>query len=325
MASPEYKLLEPDSLSSLGIASPSFDGASVSFLSITTFLWMLAFSFIIGAAFYRLLLAGGIRMRASEADQRKSNEMIKRVTLGLFGVFSLFLLLFTVNRGLLTGDVSLEGLRNGQFGSSINTTGVLTSSGSVGSTKACESPENVKTKINSPDGVCGGAICTALSGCSYQQYLPIIDQETSGDTTLKKMIIVTLCKESSARVDVQRKNADGTFDCGLMQINQKTPCDAAILVPSTNIKEGVRLMKQKISYTNQIYPGFPREAGIFSSYVCCSNGTVPNSQSADCTSANGFPSAVPKWACPINPGTGEFNMCSVKGYACELTACMKQL
>ncbi len=71
---------------------------------------MLAFSFIIGAAFYRLLLAGGIRMRASEADQRKSNEMIKRVTLGLFGVFSLFLLLFTVNRGLLTGDVSLEGL-----------------------------------------------------------------------------------------------------------------------------------------------------------------------------------------------------------------------
>ena len=180
MASPEYKLLEPDSLSSLGIASPSFDGASVSFLSITTFLWMLAFSFIIGAAFYRLLLAGGIRMRASEADQRKSNEMIKRVTLGLFGVFSLFLLLFTVNRGLLTGDVSLEGLSVRGTTMTQNIPATIPSSGNKAYADRVKSHNAVVARL-APSGIHtnrGDAPCTEAQfsekkpACTSLAYLP---------------------------------------------------------------------------------------------------------------------------------------------------------
>ena len=85
------------------------------------------------------------------------------------------------------------------------------------------------------------------------------------------------------------------------------------------------LMKQKISASSQIYQNIPVETGPFSAYNCCANKTIPNSPSADCTPANGFPFSIPKWACPINPGEGDFNMCSVKSYACELSVCMKQL
>lgn len=110
MPQTSYVPLEPSSLPLFGSSAANFGTISTSFSSVTTFLWMLSFSFIVGAAFYQLILAGGVRMRASEADRRKSNEMIKRVTLGLLGVFSLFLILFTINRQMLTGDVGLSDL-----------------------------------------------------------------------------------------------------------------------------------------------------------------------------------------------------------------------
>jgi hypothetical protein len=69
---------------------------------------MLIFTAIIGAAFYEYILVGVYRMEASESGIRKSNETFKRTTLGLLGVFSLFLIIFTINKGLLTGDVDLR-------------------------------------------------------------------------------------------------------------------------------------------------------------------------------------------------------------------------
>jgi hypothetical protein len=41
--------------------------------------------------------------------------------------------------------------------------------------------------------------------------------------------------------------------------------------------------------------------------------------------SSGFPSSIPKWACPINPGTADLNMCSVKSYVCELSSCLNSL
>ncbi len=55
--------------------------------------------------------AGVYRMQASEAGVRKSNDEIKRVTLGLLGVLSLFVILYTFNKDLLSGNVGLDGLR----------------------------------------------------------------------------------------------------------------------------------------------------------------------------------------------------------------------
>ncbi len=261
-------------------------------------------------------------MEASESGIRKSNETFKKTTLGLLGVFALFLIIATLNSQLLTGDVGISslgvsGVRSG--------TAVNTGSGSGGSSRSCETTEATITKLTSTGGICGGVACTILSGCNYQQYSLIIDQEVTGNADLKKMIIVTMCKESRARADAVGNNPNGTYDCGLMQINQTSPCGADILNPNENIRRGVALMKEKIRLTSQTYQNIPAETGPFSSYNCCANGTVPNAPSADCTAANGFPFAIPKWACPINPGEGTFNMCTVKNYACELSACMKQL
>ena len=235
----------------------------------------------------------------------------------------------------MTGDVDLGGFKGvgGNFGGSVVSQPVgtvVSSTGSGGNSRSCESSENIITKLQSTAGICGSAVCTSLSNCNYQQYLPIIDQAVGNDVQLKKMIIVTMCKESRGDPRASHLNTSNqTYDCGLMQINQNGPCNSTTLIEPENIKAnilaGVSLMKQKISASSQIYQNIPVETGPFSAYNCCANKTIPNSPSADCTPANGFPFSIPKWACPINPGEGDFNMCSVKSYACELSACMKQL
>ena len=334
----EYKLLEKSSFEALGIQNQTFNSANVSFFATSSFIYTLLFSAIVGAAFYEYILVGVYRMEASESGIRKSNETFKRTTLGLLGVFSLFLIIFTLNKGLLTGNVDLSEFKAGAISRGLrgsmaagNGAGVgVGSVGSGGTSKLCESTETTITKLQSSGGICGDAVCTALSGCNYQQYMTIIDQAVGSDAQLKKMIIVTMCKESRGDPRASHLNSsDQSYDCGLMQINQKSPCNSATLIDPDNIKaniqEGVTLMKKKIAATSQVYQNIPAETGPLSSYNCCANGTVPNSSSADCNSASGFPFSIPKWACPINPGTGDFNMCSVKSYACELSACMKQL
>ncbi len=322
----EYKTLEGNSLQALKINTPSFDGTETSFLATSTFVYTLFFMAIVTAAFYRYVVAGALRMQASEFSIRQSNQIIKQVTLGLLGVFSLFLLLFTVNKGLVSGDISLSGLKSQP---AIQTGSVSSSgTGSGSSSKSCEKPEDVLARLRSGN-ICGNTSCKVLSGCNWQPYESIINSATAGNAELRKMAIVTMCKESSARPRASNVNPNGSYDCGLMQINQTTPC-----VPNptpgeqeANIRAGINLMKQKINAV-QRYPviqGVPALGNAFSSYNCCANGTVPATQSADCTTANGFPAGFPKWACPINPGDGQFNMCVVKNYACELVACMGQL
>jgi hypothetical protein len=123
MASLKYQPLEKDLTSSLATI-PSLEGGT-SLLGVSTYIYTLFFVAIICAAFYRYVLAGIWRMEASESGVKKSNDAIKKTTLGLLGVFGLFLILFTVNKGMLTGDVGLEGLKSGSVvsGGSQSTTG----------------------------------------------------------------------------------------------------------------------------------------------------------------------------------------------------------
>jgi hypothetical protein len=124
----KYETLEGNSLSSVGINNtPKFDGADVSFFTTSSFIYTLFFVAILLAAFYEYILVGIYRMEASEAGIHKSNEVFKRTTLGLLGVFSLFLIIFTINKGLLTGNVGLDALKyNGAAGGSQTTTPVQT-------------------------------------------------------------------------------------------------------------------------------------------------------------------------------------------------------
>ena len=326
----EYRALEPTTLSGLGVAAPSFTGTSASFFATTSFIYSFFFIAIVMAAFYGYTLASIWRMQASPESISKSNDKFKKVTLGLLGSFGLILLILTVNKDLLTGDIGLGDLKAGRGANSAyipQTTGGVagTQSGSGGSSRACETKEATISRATASGGICGGTACRVLSGCNYREYQSIIERESLALGVNPKMIIVTMCKESSGKKEAQNKNPNGTFDCGLMQINQKEPCDQTILNPAENIKRGVALMKQKINFATQIYPNIPAEAGAFASYNCCANGTIPHAPSGDCTVGNGFPFTLPKWACPINPGDGQYNMCTVKNYTCELSACLKEL
>ncbi len=321
----EYTSLEPSNLTALGMTAPSFKaGESISFFATSSFIYGLFFTAIVIAAFFQLVGAGMLQVQASEASIRQSKEKIKKVTLGLLGVFSLFLILFTVNKGLVNGEIGLGALATKRFGGGVAAIPSGTSVGSGGSSKACESSAGIIQKLQSGN-VCAGTVCKTLTGCNWKQYESIIDQATGGDSMLKKMTIVTMCKESGAVPNRSHQNDNGTFDCGLMQINQNGSCTDASYSVVDNITEGVRRMKQKISASSQTYLSVPAVASVFASYNCCGNGTPPNAPSVDCTTQTGFQNAVPKWVCPINPGDGTFNMCSVKNYACELTTCLDSL
>jgi hypothetical protein len=193
-----------------------------------------------------------------------------------------------------------------------------------GTPATCQSPDDFKTKHTSQGGLCGGATCSALSGCNYQQFLPIINSEAVRQGVNPKLVVAIMCKENRGmRINAENRNTDSTgrtsYDCGLMQVNQNTPCTEASYDPATNIAAGVRKIKEA---TGQVYTGIPQVASIAAAY---NSGPGHNNASADCTTSSGFPFSIPKWACPINPGNGTFNMCSVKSYACDVSACVDQL
>jgi hypothetical protein len=125
---PSYTTLEPNIVSQITGQQPSPTTAlSSSFFATSTFIYTLLFVAIVAAAFYRYALAGIWRMAASEKYVRMSNDEFKRVTLGLLGVFSMFIVIYTFNKDLLKGDVGLDALKvKGQQGVPANTGGTNT-------------------------------------------------------------------------------------------------------------------------------------------------------------------------------------------------------
>ena len=108
-----YISLEPNSLSSLGIASPSFSGAATTFLATSTFIYMLLIALAVGGAFVQFVRIGGrmMMLEPSESNISATKKMTKNATLGLLGILCMFLFLFTINKDLVTGNVGLAGLR----------------------------------------------------------------------------------------------------------------------------------------------------------------------------------------------------------------------
>lgn len=320
-----YAPLEPGITSSVGLDAISFSGSSPTLSTVTTLITIIFFMLIGGAVFYRLLMAGIYRLEASENGVRKSNEAFRGATFGVLGVFLMFLIFFTFNRDILLSDVGLGALKSGGAVRSGVVTGVPAPPTRSGGGPSCSNPSEVISKLGSSGGICAGTACTVLSGCNYSQYINIIKTESLVAGVDPRLVAVIMCKESGARPDAEGRNPNGTYDCGLMQVNQPGPCGADSLNPQLNIRKGVALLKQKTAAVNQSYSGIPQRLGVLASYNCCANGTVPHSASADCTTANGFPFSIPKWACPINPGEGQFNMCTVKNYVCGIDACLSQV
>lgn len=322
-----YIPLEPSAGAQLGLENMvSFDTGTVStFYGSISFLWSLGIMICVAGASYALIRSSFYRAEASEAGVRKSKEWFKQAVLGLLGVLLLAMFIDTINKDLRRADFDFGVLTTEKTPTS-SIAPVSGYSGTSVQNLSCASIETVQ-QLQKNGNVCGNTSCTALSGCNYSQYLPIINNQASLYGVDPKLAIVIMCRESKAKKEAQNTNPNGTYDCGLMQINQNTPCDQSILDPEKNIAIGIQKIKSKSSSqsVNQIYPGVPEKAGLFASYNCCANGTLPNAPSNDCNQSSGFSSALPKWACPINPGEGRYNMCAVNNYACDLVACLKEL
>lgn len=125
MAAP-YTNLEP-SAADLGVI-PTFNNNTPSLDSTVQFVYFFLFSIIVIAAFYRLIVAGVKRTVASEASIRASNDIFKQTTLGLLGVFSLFLILTLVNKDLVSGKIGLGGLTSSVSGVPQGTSGTQSTS-----------------------------------------------------------------------------------------------------------------------------------------------------------------------------------------------------
>ncbi len=332
----DYQALEPTISSSIGVEPVSFNNNSnVSFFTSSSFLYALFFVVIVVAASYRYALAGMLRIQATEEGIRKSKEEFTRVTYGLLGVFGLWLILATVNKDMLTGDVGLGALKStitsaggGYIPGQTPVTPPTTNPTTPQNTEKCLSENETKSALSSSVGICGNTRCTTFVGCNYKQYDSIIIEEAKRANINPNLIRVIMCKESRGKKDVQNsKNNNGTYDCGLMQINQNKPCDEASYNVTNNIRAGATLIKSKLSAVSGgvTYPGIPVEAKMFASYACCGGGINPNSESNDCTTSSGYPFTPPKWACPKNPGPTNANMCFVRQDVCGALACLKEL
>jgi hypothetical protein len=313
-----------------GTLDKNFTGGSAALFTSIDFLFRfgLVVITVVGAGML-VSSVGLLRMTGTPGNIAKSNENLKRISFGLLGVYSLITLLYTFNRDLVNGDIGLDALRVQGGGVDVvvsssgapSETQASTTGPSTTSSKSCTSPESTKQAVVSGN-VCAGVSCNVLGGCRYQQYLPIIKEEAAKQGINPKVVVAVMCKESRGDPNAKHLNSNGTYDCGLMQVNQKGGCTAESYTPQANIAAGITKIKGALAADNAKYGGVPAMANVFAAYNCCANGDSPYSASRDCSTDTGWPAALPKWACPINPGEGDYNMCAVKNYACEIVSCI---
>ena len=173
---------------------------------------------------------------------------------------------------------------------------------------------------------CTGYSCISTCG-SISSYVSAISSASSSYNVSENLIRGVICRESSGNTNAIKNESDGTMSCGLMQVNVDTQAECEYLTehPAENIMQGTASLSARIAQAQKTmdshgYNTVEVEEMAAAAYNCCANGEDPNSPSNDCTAANDW-GLVPKWACPIDPGTSEFNMCAVKDYACSVGSC----
>jgi hypothetical protein len=213
-------------------------------------------------------------------------------------------------------------------------TGTGTGTGGTGSGAACTDPAAEKTRLTS-----GGVVCNQTcrkTKCNFSQEVLDAIQNNSG-TIDPKIVKAIACQESTGNVRAVNRRGN-VLSCGLMQVNAPSgsqSCPEELFNPAISVQRGVVLLNQKMSATSSAASrysgvGITNLQTALAAYNCCENGEDPNAQSNSCQTAagtspgQGWP-AVPKWACPIDPGSDPVsNMCGVKNYACDITACAAQ-
>ena len=285
---------------------------------------------VIIGVFY--LIYGGIMYMTTDVinNKNRGRSMISNAVVGVVFALSIWLILNAINPDMLN-------IRLGGFGTNVssgNSTGGLSTVGSstgVGvtpvnntNTPGCQSASIVIDNLKNGSNVCSNVTCSRM--CNNLKSGPIrdiINSESAAAGVDPRLIAAIACRESSGNVNAVGTDPGGTKDCGLMQITEGSSCTSNLFDATYNIKLGIQKYKGKLSAQSSYnYPNVDKSAQALSAYNCCANGDNPNSRSNDCNTSTGWPQDLPKWACPINPGAGQFNMCTVKSYSCEILSCV---
>ena len=345
---PHYTLLEPiNGVRSIPITPTSFADYIQSTFNVL-------FGIFIVWSIFRLAY-GGVLFMTSDIINKKllGKEMIINSIKYFFLAVFTYTIFFIINPDILNNKITnivkdgavavgsgvMDVVKNnsggalGSGGSGVGVGGVG-GSGSV-SGRACDNVSLVIEKVKTSKDICSNTTCSKT--CKFSnEIISTIKKEAAAAGIDYKIILAISCRESSGNVNAIGNHANnGYADCGLMQINMKSKigvstnnqssnyCSPEIMNLENNIKEGIKLYKSKLStarnYNRNI---ISLQSQALASYNCCSNGENPNDKSASCTVSTGFVDSIPKWACPIDPGTASFNMCNVRNYACDVTACI---
>ncbi len=270
------------------------------------------------------ILAGGIAYasgRGSFQDVSKYRSLLNK----FIGVLIAMIVVLGVGSYMLP-DFNFLDLSSNKKDSAAPSASTLSGPVSKGTTQntnspSCSNPEQMKQTLARNGGqVCSGAVCKGV--CRFDPGVRRIAIDEAQKAGVEYGIVLALiCRESSGIIDKIGTLAKRGVDCGLMQINSTT-CTQSIMDPATNIRLGIDKYKKALaSASSYNYVGIQKQTLAFASYNCCVEKTSPNAASSDCNTKTGWVNDLPRWACPTNPGEKPFNMCDVKNYACDVTAC----
>ncbi|MBP5993670.1 MAG: transglycosylase SLT domain-containing protein [Candidatus Moranbacteria bacterium] len=192
----------------------------------------------------------------------------------------------------------------------------------VGAT--CTDPTALKTALSGGGTICSGGSFSCPSRCDTTAWNGMIATAAGSSGISADFIKAIITQESGCK-----PNTVGTTgDCGLMQVKPasvgNTTCTGPkhnLLDPNTNITQGTNILQNAFSSASSMIGAYgsttTRQALAAAIY---NGGAGQSGKSVDCSTSDGWP-VIPKWGCPINPGTAKFNACAIRRYACNMAAC----
>lgn len=200
--------------------------------------------------------------------------------------------------------------------------GAVTTTSGTGAT--CTDPAALKAALSSGGTVCSGGSFSCPATCDTSAWNADIAAAAGSSGISANFIKAIIAKESGCKPSI----TGPTGDCGLMQVKPSSvgniDClgpNFNLMSPSVNIAQGTGILKQAFSSASSMIGAYGSTTSQQALAAAIYNaGSGQSSKSADCKTSDGWP-VIPKWGCPINPGTATFNACSIRKYACDMAAC----
>lgn len=194
----------------------------------------------------------------------------------------------------------------------------------AGGGATCTDPAALKTALSSGGTVCSGGSFSCPAICDTSAWNSMISTAATSNGISANFIKAIIARESGCKAGT----TGPTGDCGLMQVKPSsvgnTTCTGPnfnLMDPNTNITQGTKILARAFSSASSMIGVYGSTTTQQALAAAIYNGGIEQSgKSVDCKTSDGWP-VIPKWGCPINPGTATFNACAIRKYACSMAAC----